>query len=182
MAFQNGYGHFYSYVLQGKNHILADERDKKILLDIVLGVQMTDELKIYAFCITDDAVCLLLGGADKTMINIGIRKVIAEYTAHRIKGMGTPDIRSTGAALTVTEKRLLRSETEVLQQCRAIHLRPVVEGYVTNVRNYWWSSYQTYLGYYNWSQVDCSGILQLFSSNMDTAGRKFRRYHETMPS
>lgn len=181
MARQSGYEHIYSYVLQGHLNILADERDKKTLLDIVLGIQLTENFKLYAFCITNETVCMLLGGAGKTMINTGIRKVIAGFTAHRVKGNQIPRASRAEETLVVIEKKLLRSEPEIKERCREIHQLPVEKGYVTNIRNYWWSSYRTYLGYYNWSQVDCSVILQMFSTDREAAGKQFRRFHESMP-
>ena len=96
MTRQSGYEHIYYYVLQGHLNILADERDKKILLDIVLGIQLADNFKLYAFCITNETVCLLLGGTGRTMINTGIRKVIAGFAAHRVKGKRMPKACRSG--------------------------------------------------------------------------------------
>lgn len=179
MTRQSEYEHIYSYVLQGHLNILADERDKKILLDIVLGIQLTDNFKLYAFCITNETVCLLLGGAGRTMINTGIRKVIAGFAAHRVKGRRMPKALRTEEALSVTEKRTLRFEPDIKNRCRDIHLLPVEKGYVTNIRDYWWSSYRTYLGYYNWNQVDCSLILRMFAGDRETAVKQFRKFHES---
>ena len=179
MTRQSGYEHIYSYVLQGHLNILADERDKKILLDIVLGIQLTDNFKLYAFCITNETVCLLLGGAGRTMINTGMRKVIAAFAAYRAKGRQMPKALRAEEALSVTEKRTLRLEPDIKDRCREIHLLPVKKGYVTNIRDYWWSSYRTYLGYYNWNQVDCGVILKMFAGDRGTAIKQFRKFHES---
>lgn len=179
MTRQSEYEHIYSYVLQGHLNILADERDKKILLDIVLGIQLADNFKLYAFCITNETVCLLLGGTGRTMINTGIRKVIAGFAAHRVKGKQMPKTLRAEEQLSVTEKRTIRLEPDIRDRCREIHLLPVKKGYVTNIRDYWWSSYRTYLGYYNWNQVDCSLILRMFDDDRETAVKQFRKFHES---
>lgn len=180
MARQSGYEHIYCYVLQGNLNILADERDKKLLLDIVLGIQLAEQFRLYAFCITDESVHLLLGGLEKPALSCAAKRMITDFGTQRIKDRQIKPQRRTGECLTVTEKRMLRSVAEIKEKCREIHLLPLKLGYVTDIRNYWWSSYRTYLGYYHWNQVDCSVILQMFASDRESAVRRFRKYHESL--
>ncbi len=177
MAHLAGQLPFYYYVLQGRPNVLADERDKKKLLDIVLGVQQAHELELYAFCITNEEICLMLGAETQAEINKGIRQLISEFALRQIDGRKPAGGRGSGEKLTVVQKRKLRSQQEVRIQCRAIHTLPVSKGYVTQVKDYWWSSYQTYLGYYDWEQVSCSAVLRMFSDDAAAARRQLRRFH-----
>ena len=177
MAYLKGQKPVYYYVLKGHPNILADERDKKKLLDIVLGIQQVQEFEIYAFCITNEEFCLMLSAANQAEINKGVRQLSAEFSAWRLGGRPSARAKRAAEQLTVVLRKKLRSQQEIKLQCREIHFIPVSKGYVTQIRNYWWSSYQTYLGYYDWKQVNCSAVLRIFSEDCESARRQLRRYH-----
>ena len=177
MTHLTGQQPFYYYVLKGYTNILADERDKKKLLDIVLGILQEYGFELYAFCITNEEVCLMLGAADQAEIDKGVRQLIAEFCSWRVKGLKNTSDEQSAEELTVEQIKKLRTEQEVRLQCREIHCIPLSRNYVAQIKDYWWSSYQAYLGYYDWKQVNCSEILQMFSDNIVTARRQFRRFH-----
>ena len=45
----------YCYVMKGSTLLLADERNKKHLLDLLLCAHRACSCPVYAFCVTDDA-------------------------------------------------------------------------------------------------------------------------------
>lgn len=168
---------FYYYILQGRPNILADERDKKKLLDIVLGVQQAYDFELYAFCLTNEEICLMLGARAQAELDKMSRQLIAGFASRQIDGRKVTAKRRTEEKLTVVQKKKLRTQQEVRDQFRAIHNLPVSRGYVTQPEDYWWSSYRTYLGYYDWKQVNCSVVLRMFSDDAVCAKRCLRRFH-----
>ena len=56
MSYQNSHiGKVYYHVMKGSRYILADERNKKKLLDTVFHIYQENRWRMYAFCVTDDS-------------------------------------------------------------------------------------------------------------------------------
>ena len=71
----------------------------------------------------------------------------------------------------------IRSMSEFARRCRAVHRLPLSLGYVRRIGDYWWSSYQNYQQGYHWGMVDCSVLLQFFSSDPQEAFHRLRLHH-----
>lgn len=67
--------------------------------------------------------------------------------------------------------------SEFARRCRAVHRLPLSLGYVRRIGDYWWSSYQNYQQGYHWGMVDCSVLLQFFSSDPQEAFHRLRLHH-----
>ncbi len=80
---------------------------------------------------------------------------------------------------TMFSGRIKKLDTlaEIAKCCRMIHRIPLEEGYVSRIRDYWWSSYLTYLGSYDWGIVNCQVFFLYFSADTELARKKFKQFH-----
>ena len=72
----------------------------------------------------------------------------------------------------------LDSLREIAARCRQIHRLPLEKGYVSRLDDYWWSSYITYAGEYDWEMVDCRIFSLYFSANPEVARRRLVKFHQ----
>lgn len=161
----------YYYVMEGSPLLLADERNKKHLLDLILDMHSRNGWGVYAFCVTDENLYLIANAEEAPLVREA-QKVAAYF------------LKSCGEFPEIQAKRYLRvppaegvSRLELARRCRAIHRVPLLLGYVRQLGDYWWSSYNTYLCGYVWNAVDCSELLRVFSPNPERALRLLRQYH-----
>lgn len=164
------------HVLEGSRLIIADERNKKGLLDIVLDIQRQEEWAIYAFCVTDDSAFFVTEADCSSSIGRGAGSVAKRFlekykdTLPRLSGI-TPAVRP-GAL------EELHTPREVAGRCRWIHRLPLDKGYVARIIDYWWSSYITYMGQYDWQMLDCHVLAEYFSMDPEVARIRLRRFHQ----
>ena len=59
-----GMSDVYCYVMKGSTLLLADERNKKHLLDLLLCAHRACSCPVYAFCVTDDAAYFITEAED----------------------------------------------------------------------------------------------------------------------
>lgn len=166
----------YYHVLEGSRYIIADERNKKRLLDIVFDVQRQEDWAIYAFCVTDDSAFFVTEADSSASIGRGAGRVSEQFLDKcremlpRLTGV-TPSVRPG----ILEELDTLR---EVAARCRLVHRLPLDAGYVVRMTDYWWSSYITYMGQYDWGMVDCQVLTQYFSEDPEVARFRLRRFHQ----
>ncbi len=177
MSNQNGVMKVYYHVMCGDRCLFADERIKWHLLDAVAAVWKKQNWKIYAFCLMDDRAYFITetGNAAETeqeLLRAAERTL--EYLCCSI--WGRPN---KGSMLLNIFSEELNSLDEITGRCVQIHRRPLRQGYVRRLSDYWWSSYNTYIGSYNWQMIDCEAVLMYFSSDQEDAVRMFRRCHRT---
>lgn len=168
----------YFHVLEGSPYLLADERCKKKLLDFVFDQYYYLGWRLYAFCVTDCSVYLLTVTAGHSFNEQYLEKIIELFlnwgTSNKELYLGDQ------VSFVVKYKKRLSDMDEVVNCCAQIHLVPVAIGVVGQPEDYWWSSYKTYLGEFDWQMVDCHGILFYFSLNSVLAKRRIRKFHENM--
>jgi REP element-mobilizing transposase RayT len=163
--------------MKGNRYIFADERIKKKLLDIVLDIQLAESWSIYAFCITDDRAYFMIEAVDHASVKNGMRKVADLFFKLYGNSAWIPYSTRRTDLSTGSEKEL-RSLQDIAVCCRQIHRIPVEKGYVNRIHDYWWSSYNTYIGNYVWKMVDCRIVLLYFSLDPETARRRLQQYHQ----
>ena len=146
----------YYHIVKGSRYILADERNKKKLLDIVLGIYKENDWEVCAFCVTDDGMYFVTEAREQDAVRHETKRAIDEFVS----------------------LKELDSMEAVAKYCREIHQLPVKAGYVNRIEDYWWSSYQTYAGTYDWNAVDCRLFLHFFSLNPETARQKLLYFHQ----
>lgn len=170
-------GKVYYHVVRGSKYIFSDERNKRRFLDVVAEMQRKGDWCIYAFCIMDEQAYFVIEATARDQIRAKMRQVEVMYVRlyHQIPELfcrvGAPFFWEA-----VTKE--LESSDEVAGYCRFIHRIPLEKGYVRRVGDYWWSSYVTYMGNYEWKIVDRRMLLSYFSPDEETARRKLQRYHK----
>lgn len=160
----------FCYALEGRKSILADERNKKHLLDYLLSMQEKQNWPVYGFCVTDDAAYVITAGTEKELkqeVEQSIQLFYSAYEGHQ----------KDSVALKM-QIHPISSVTEMMKQCIELHCLPVTEGYVKKPGDYWWSSYHTYVGGYVWPMVNVSVILKTLSMDEQKAQNKFRAMHK----
>ena len=163
----------YCYGMKGSTLLLADERNKKHLLDLLLCAHRACSCPVYAFCITDDAAYVITEADDTYTL-----QMLQEQAIRRFWEMyeGFPDPEGM-RYLHMQRIEPIQSMPEFARRCRAIHRLPLSLGYVRRIGDYWWSSYQNYQQGYRWGMVDCSVLLQFFSSDPEDAFHRLRLHH-----
>lgn len=166
----------YYHVLEGSRLIIADERNKKRLLDIVFDIQRQEGWAIYAFCATDDSVFFVTEANCSSSICRGARQMAQQFLKKCQKTLP----RLSGVTPSVHQGPLEQLSTmqEIAGRCRFIHRLPLDKGYVVRMSDYWWSSYITYMGYYDWGMVDCQALTEYFSEDPEAARLQLRRFHQ----
>lgn len=167
----------YYHVLEGSRLIIADERNKKRLLDIISDIQRQEEWSIYAFCVTDDSVFFVTEADCSASIGRGAAR-IAEQFLKRCSDL-LPHLSGVVPEVHPGTARELGGPGEVAGWCRQIHRLPLDKGYVVRLADYWWSSYITYMGQYDWKMVDCRVLAGYFSGDPDAARTRLRRFHQS---
>lgn len=159
----------FCYALEGRKCIFADERNKKHLLDCVLNMHENQNWPVYGFCVTDDAAYIITAGAESELSQEAEKFIQLFYNVY--EGRSGED-----CALRI-QVQAICSVNELVEQCVELHRLPIIDGYVKNPGDYWWSSYRTYVGGYVWPMVNCSIILQALSMDEQKAQNKFRAMH-----
>lgn len=163
-------------MLRGSAYIFADECCKKKLLDCIFTLYQRMDWYLCTFCITDSCAYFITETDDKVLMYYGLQMVICDYLQwHRNHAVYIGYI-----SLSQEEGTEERMETiiELALRSRQIHRIPLEQGYVSNICDYWWSSYITYMDIYTWEQMDCESLLRFFSSDPETARRRIRRFHQ----
>ena len=175
-----GMSDVYCYVMKGSTLLLADERNKKHLLDLLLCAHRACSCPVYAFCVTDDAAYFITEAEDMYTL-----QMLQERVTERFWKIyeGFPDTEGT-RWLRAQRIEAIRSMSEFARRCRAVHRLPLSLGYVRRIGDYWWSSYQNYQQGYHWGMVDCSVFLRIHRrpftgcgciTGREGSGKSFRR-------
>lgn len=175
MSYQKEIRKVYYHILEGTHCIFADERNKKKLLDIVLGIQREENWAIYAFCLTNDRAYFITETAGRGALQRGMQKLEERFLA--IWGEYTPNRWCEDPVLRERGMEEIDALPDIVERCRRIHRLPLESGYVSSIEDYWWSSYITYTGIYEWAMVDCQLLSRYFSVDPETAKRKLKSYH-----
>ena len=164
-----------SYVLKGEKNCFADERIKWHLLDTIGEMSKQLEWEIYAFCLTDEEAYFIIEArqTEKT-------EVCLCTAADRILNAFWADIYgysySPGCFMESSAQQL-GALSDIAECCRRIHRLPLLKGYVSNLNDYWWSSYNTYVGSYEWKFMNSRIVLLHFSADYEEAVCRFRYFH-----
>lgn len=163
--------HVFHAFLRFETRILADEKDKKKFLDFALKCQKKEPFSILAFAVLDDSFHALLSVREtadpETAADARVRSWEAFLTGGSLKKMENVQCAS--------EK--IGQWEDLPEVCRQIHMLPIVCGYAKQLRDYWWSSYQTYRGWYQWKNLDTVPVLACFGKDEKKSRMLFRRYH-----
>ncbi len=145
--------------------ILANEWDKRIFLSSLEEARTLFRTEIYAFCVLDGRIRLLAGGSEVKRHTI--RRMLTSALERYDRETDLIGEKDTIPSDTVVRANiiLIEDENDAVNVLRYIHLTPFSEGYAICAQDYWWTSYSTYKGHYNWTLVDTSMIMRYLSKN-----------------
>ena len=157
--------------------IFENEWDKKIYLNAMEEAGSLLRIEVFAFCLLDDRLRLLTGGTD--VKSRTVRRLVRAALEHFERGaelIGEMDAVPAGLAVRANVLRI-ENETDALAVLRYIHLTPYSEGYTISAQDYWWTSYSTYRGHYNWTLVNTAPVMRWLSLHDSRAVSTLTEYH-----
>lgn len=164
----------YHIMLRGIDRmpIFFHDEDRIKFLDTIATMKKEGEYKIYAYCLIDNHVHLLMK-EEKDTIQRSLKRIGVSYAYFfnkkydRVGHVFQDRFRSEN----VEDDRYL------LAAARYIHNNPVKDGLVKNIVDYPWSSYHEYLNpVKNPKRVDTEMLLRIFSENQADAISLFKLY------
>ena len=167
---------FYADVRMTRNLFVA-EWDKKLFLNGLEEARGLFRVEVYAFCVLDDRFRMLVGGLD--VKSRTVRRLVSTALEHFERQ--TELIGEYHAALSGTQIRAnilrIEDETDAVAVMRYIHLTPLTEGYTISAQDYWWTSYSTYRGHYNWTLLKIAPVMRYLSRYDQRPVQALAEYH-----
>ncbi len=165
----------YHVIMRGVNRqiIFKNKEDRIIFLEKMDKFRENDEYKVFAYCLMDNHIHLLLQELNAPLSN-SIKRICSSYVRwynnkyERIGHLFQERFRS----------EVVDNEGYFLTVLRYIHQNPIKAHMVTDVSEYPWSSYNEYLN--NNRHIDKSFALKLFSNERKNALKSFREFHQEL--
>lgn len=170
----------YCHILRGSPFIFSDERCKKKLLDLIFERCFCREWHLYAFCVTDSDAYFLSVTDRPSYYREKVQRAISEFMHWNA---GTQGIwRGEDPMLRLEEIQKEVTIDELIHCCCAIHSIPIECNYVQHVQDYWWSSYITYLGSFEWHTICTQKVLAHISEDEELALNRMRKIQSSFES
>ncbi|SKC40454.1 REP-associated tyrosine transposase [Maledivibacter halophilus] len=165
----------YHIMIRGneKRNIFLDDDDREKFINILFDKKKDNEYKLYAYCLMNNHVHLLLK-EEKEDISRNMKRINISYAYYFNK-----KYERVGHVFQDRFKsETVEDDIYLLQVIRYIHNNPVKAGIVKSPLKYKWSSYSSYTskGYNKNSIVDNNFILLMFSKNKREAVKLFIEY------
>lgn len=166
---------YYHIISRGneKKSVFDTEEDKKQYLHVLKKKVDGLAFNLYAYCIMNNHVHILLEERDETLEQI-FRSVNTSYAMYYNKA--NDRVGHVFQDRFISER--VEAETYLLNVVRYIHNNPVKAGIVKAPEFYKWSSYKGYCEYSRKSLICRENILGIFSSDMDKAVEIFKQFHQ----
>lgn len=167
----------YHVMLRGANRqeIFHDDGDRLKFLEILTKYKKKVEMKVYAWCLMNNHVHLLIREENEklsvTMKRIGVSYVQYYHWKYFTTGHLFQDR---------FKSENVETKHYLLTVVRYIHQNPVKAGIVQRVDEWKWSSFRTYYGKRNvaFELLDDQPVLRMFSNNVMIARERFREFNE----
>ena len=164
----------YHIVLRGINRqvIFSNDEDRKRFIFTIKRYKSICEYNIFAYCIMDNHIHLLLKVGKEPLEQI-IRRLAGSFVHwyndkyERIGNLFQDRFKSEP----------VEDDNYMLTVVRYIHQNPLKAGMVENIEDYYWSSYNDYLNGNGIS--DTEFILNIFSRNKKSAIAQFINFNQT---
>ncbi len=162
----------YHIMIRGINQqtIFTDDEDHGRFINTIAKYRREIAFKIYAYCLMDNHVHLLIKEGDEalsnTMRRIGISYVSWYNWQYNRKGHLFQDRYKS---------ETVENDTYFLTVLRYIHQNPLKAGICKDIELYKWSSYQEYLN--EAKIVDVDFALSMFAENRDQAIEGFKVFN-----
>lgn len=170
-----GESKIYHIMLRGneKKYIFHDEEDKERFIDILLKKKLVESFRIYAFCLMDNHVHLLINDHNDELATI-MKRITVSYVQYfnrkynRVGHLFHDRFKS----------EIIDSDRYLFAVIRYIHNNPVKAGMVEKIDSYKWSSYNYYINSISNSgiHIDTDLIMSMFSEDKIKALKYFVEY------
>lgn len=160
----------YHIMLRGNERkvIFIDEDDRKRFIDTVIEKSVKENAAVYAYCLMDNHIHLLVGGLNGNLAKL-MKRIAVSYVYYfnkkfkRIGHLFHDRFKSEN----------IESDTYLLEAVRYIHNNPVKAGMVKSPLEYPWSSFHHYIRGYTRPPFAFEQILGLFSQSHTEAIQQF---------
>jgi len=155
-----------------RKDIFIDNEDKEKLIKIILHKKADETFKLYAYCIMDNHLHLIVKEQKETISQI-IKKIAISYAYYF-----NNKYKRVGHLFQDRYKsETIEDEPYLLSVIRYIHNNPEKAG-ITKKEKYKWSSYSNYTVLLNHHREipEIKEILKMFSSDKERALKKFIYY------
>jgi putative transposase len=164
----------YHVMLRGneKKYLFYDEDDKERLLDTLKVKKENGEYLLYAFCLMDNHVHLVVKDCDNNLPSImkRINTSYAYYFNKKYKRVGH-------VFQDRYRSEVIEDEAYLLSVIKYVHNNPVEARMVEHAAQYKWSSFNIYTGASaNSGLVEIAQILELYSLTRETAIQLFIKH------
>ena len=170
---------FYKALLRYGKKVFANEVDKRRLLAILSTCLIKRGCELLAFALMDDELIMLLCApeGDPGSIPGMLNEIRSEYRKYGACFIENGSLTETGSTMKESSGWEPVDENEVAACCNYIHREPKQQGYVRDVRDFWWSSYISYMGRYEWHFLNILRCLSRISSSPEKALKTLQRSH-----
>ncbi|MBC3899269.1 transposase [Acetobacterium malicum] len=155
----------YHVMLKGidSRNIFMDEDDKLFFMEKLKRARELGEFKLYAYCLMDNHVHLLLKEGEE--LGVSIKRITVGYVRYHNQKYG----RTGHLFQNRYNSEPVEDERYLLAVMRYIHNNPLKAHMVESQAEYIWSSYQKYLDAYKniFSRVDTEIVQSYFKNSVD---------------
>jgi putative transposase len=155
-----------------RKNIFIDDEDKYRFLDTIKEKKKDDCFKLYAYCIMDNHVHLVIQEGNDSISRI-MKRLGTSYAYYFNK-----KYKRIGHVFQDRYKsEAIEDETYLCSVIKYVHQNPEKAG-INTIRDYKWSSYKSYTQFRenNLSLLDIKEILDLFSNDVKRAIKQFIEY------
>ena len=167
----------YHIVFRGINHchLFEEQEDFEKFLDILSTVKEQSMLEVYAYCLMNNHVHLLLKEGLPGDIGNVMKRLLSPYAFWFNR-----KYQRNGALIANRFKsECVERDDYLLALVRYIHQNPVVAGAASDCRNYRWSSFLDYVEA-RAVLTDTSLVLEMLSPGHGKASKGFLEFHDTI--
>jgi REP element-mobilizing transposase RayT/DNA-binding transcriptional regulator YiaG len=150
--------------------IFIDDKDKQLFLQTLNEKAKEECFAIYAYCLMDNHVHILLAGEHSDLGNL-VKRINTRYVYYFNK-----KYERIGHLFHDRYKsEPVEGENHLLEVVRYIHYNPVKAGKCVKPSDYKWSSYRYYTSNVseNHNNIDVSFVLNMFSNDLMKARQQF---------
>jgi REP element-mobilizing transposase RayT len=155
----------YHVMLKGidSRNIFMHEDDKLFFMEKLIRARELGEFKLYAYCLMDNHVHLLLKEGEE--LGVSIKRITVGYVRYHNQKYG----RTGHLFQNRYNSEPVEDERYLLAVMRYIHNNPLKAHMVESQAEYIWSSYQKYLDAYKniFSWVDTEIVQSYFKNSVD---------------
>jgi len=165
----------YHIIFRGinKQNIFEQATDYEKMLEIIKIVKEDMEFDIYAYCLMKNHAHLFIREKNPGDIKKIMHKLLTRYV-----GWYNFKYNRSGSLIGNRYKsEPIEDESYYLSLIRYIHQNPVKAGFVDDIKNYKWCSYNDYLQSMD-DIIDIDATLLMLSENRETALKIFCEFHD----